>query len=195
MTRFEIHTLESAPEASRPILEATKRGMGRIPNLFGVFAEAPAILEAYTSVSKILETSSAFDATELQTVLLSASYKNECDYCMAAHTAIAGMQKVDQTVVQSLRDGTPLSDPKLEALRRFTQAVVEQRGFVAGDAIEAFLAVGYTNRHVLEVILGVGFKTLSNYVNHIAETPLDRAFQPFAWEKPEGSTAAAGTEA
>ena len=190
MTTFEVHTIESAPEPSKPVLEEAKKSFGSIPNLFGVFAESPAILKAYAELGSTLETSTAFDTTELQVVLLTASFENECDYCMAAHTAIAGMQKVPPDVIRSLRDGTPLDDPQLEALRAFTRAIVEKRGWVSDDDVKAFIDAGYLKRHLLEVILGVGFKTLSNYANHVAETPVDANFQRFAWSSPRATAGA-----
>ena len=109
---------------------------------------------------------------------------------MAAHTAIAGMQKVPPDVIRSLRDGTPLDDPQLEALRAFTRAIVEKRGWVSDDDVKAFIDAGYLKRHLLEVILGVGFKTLSNYANHVAETPVDANFQRFAWSSPRATAGA-----
>ncbi len=184
MTTFQVHTPESAPEPSRALLADAKKAFGRIPNLIGVFAESPALLEAYLKLGQILEQSTAFDATERQVVLLATSFENNCEYCMAAHSAIADHQDVPGSVVQSLRNGTPIENRKLEALRAFTLAVVEKRGWVTGEDVQAFFAVGYTKRHLLEVILGVGFKTLSNFTNHIAETPVDRQFQKFEWSRP-----------
>jgi AhpD family alkylhydroperoxidase len=189
MTTFDVHSTDTAPEASRPHLEKAAAAFGSIPNLFGVFAESPALLEAYLDVGRILEESSSFDATELQVVLLATSFDNGCDYCMAAHSGIAAAHKVPQDVVRSLREGTPIADAKLEALRVFTRAVVQRRGWVPDEEVRAFLDAGYTRRHLLDVILGVGFKTLSNYANHIANTPLDRQFQRLAWSRPDAVAA------
>ncbi len=184
MTALQVHTLESAPEASRPLLSEAQKAFGGIPNLFGVFAESPALLQAYLNLGQILEQSTAFDATERQVVLLTTSFANDCEYCMAAHSAIAGLQKMPADVVQSLRAGTPIADPKLAALQSLTRTIVEKRGWVTEQDVQTFFAAGYTPRHLLEVILGVGFKTLSNFTNHIAETPLDQNFQSFAWTRP-----------
>ena len=184
MTTFQAHTLETAPEGSRETLEAVKKAFGGIPNLFAVFSESPAIASAYFSLGQLFDTASGFDATERQVVLLSTSLENECEYCMAAHTAISKMQEVPDDVVQSLRLGEPIADPKLEALRTFTLAVVRERGRVDPAGVQAFLDAGYTKRAVLDVILGVGIKTLSNYTNHLANTELDANFAPFAWSKP-----------
>ena len=179
---YTPHSIETAPPAAKDILAGAAKAYGFIPNLLGVMAEAPALLKAYTTLSSIFE-DSGLTATERQIVLLSASFENGCDYCMAAHSVIAGMQKVPAAVVGAVRDGTPIDDPKLEALRRFTAAVVSTRGRPSATDTAAFLGAGYSRARVLDVVLGVGLKTLSNYTNHIAETPLDEAFAAAAWSK------------
>jgi AhpD family alkylhydroperoxidase len=139
-------------------------------------------VKAYTTLSRIFDETS-LSATERQIVLLTASYVNGCEYCIAAHSVIAGMQKVPDDVMQAIRAGRPIADKKLEALRRFTAAVVTSRGWPSDSETAALLSVGYERQQVLEVVLGVGMKTLSNYANHIAETPLDQAFASAAWSK------------
>ncbi len=184
MSQFQVHTTDSAPAGARPILDGAQKSMGFVPNLFGVFAESPELLKAYTTIGSLVDATS-FTPTERQIVLLATSFDNECDYCMAAHSTIAGMQNVAEDVVGALRSGDPIADPKLEALRTFTQKVVHQRGRVADVDVQAFVDAGYARKQVLEVVLGVGMKTLSNYTNHLADTPLDDAFQPKAWTAPE----------
>lgn len=179
---YPVHTLETAPEAARDTLAGAKKAYGFVPNLLGVMAAAPALVKAYTTLSRIFDETS-FSPAERQVVLLSVSYENGCEYCVAAHSVIAGMQKVPPDVVDAIRSGNPIANPKLEALRRFTTAVVEMRGWPSQDDANAFLNAGYTKAQVLEVILGVGMKTLSNYTNHVAETPLDDAFAKAAWSK------------
>lgn len=179
---FDVHPIETAPEASREILASTQKAFGFVPNLLGVMAESPALLRAYRTIGEIFEQTS-FTPTERQVVLLTVSYQNDCDYCVAAHSVIAGMQKVPAPVVEALRQGTPLPDAKLEALRRFTAVVVDSRGWPTETDLAAFLSAGYTRAQVLDVVLGVGMKTLSNYTNHIGGTPLDDAFAPDAWSK------------
>lgn len=181
MNNFTIHTIESAPADSQGILKAAEQGMGFVPNMFGVFAESPAILEAYTTLSKLQTAKTAFSETERQVLFLSISAANNCEYCMAAHTAISKGNQVEGKVIDALRDNTTIADLKLEALRTFALAVVEKRGWAGPDALAAFLAAGYTQRHVLEVVLAIAFKTISNYTNHLVATPLDEAFQPVAW--------------
>lgn len=114
---------------------------------------------------------------------------NGCAYCMAAHTTISKMQRLPNDVIEALRKGESIADEKLEALRVFAAKVNTARGFVAPADVEAFLAAGYTKANLLEVILGTSLKVLSNYTNHVANTPLDAAFQDNAWT-PEQSHAA-----
>ena len=110
---------------------------------------------------------------------------NGCTYCMAAHSGIAKAQGVSDEVISALRDGSELADPKLEALRVFAVKINESRGWTGEGDIEALLAAGYTPRTVLEVILGTALKVMSNYTNHIAGTPLDKAFAAVAWTADE----------
>ena len=91
--------------------------------------------------------------------------------------------KVDDAITDALRDETPLPTAKLEALRDFTLSVVRDRGNVNDDAVQAFLDAGFTKRQVLEVILATAQKVMSNYTNHLANTPIDKPFQKFEWHK------------
>lgn len=177
---YTVHSIDSAPAASKETLAAVAKAYGFLPNLMGVMAEAPAALKAYPTLIGLFDQTS-FSPTERQVVLLATSVENGCAYCVAAHTAIAGMQGVPGEVVQAIRAGQPIADPRLEALRRFTLAVVTSRGRLSDADTALFLGAGYTQGQVLEVVLGVAIKTLSNYTNHIAETPLDDAFAGAAW--------------
>ncbi len=179
---YDVHTTQSAPEGAKTTLSAAEKAYGFLPNLLGVMAEAPALVKGYVTLSKIFEETS-FSPAERQVILLTTSYENECGYCMAAHSAIAGMQQVPQGVIQAIRSGKAIADGKLEALRRFTANIVKTRGWPTEAEVNAFHAAGYSKAQVLEVVLGVGLKTLSNYANHVAETPLDAAFKPLAWSK------------
>jgi AhpD family alkylhydroperoxidase len=102
--KFDIHTESSAPEKSQKLLSNSLAAYGAIPNLHGAMAEAPALLKGYQELTTIFSQSS-LTAAEQQVVILATSYENNCDYCVAAHSIIAAMQKVPADVVQSLRDG------------------------------------------------------------------------------------------
>ncbi len=180
MIQFQIHDKNSAPAASRPVLAQTEKVFGFVPNIIGMFAESPAALKGYTGVAGAFA-SSSFSAAEQQTVLLETSRENGCEYCMAAHSTVAGMEGVPEDVIRALRDGSPIDDPRLEALRLFTRKVVEGRGRLPNTDVQSFLDAGFTRAQILEVLLGVTQKTLSNYANHIAGTPLDEAFAESAW--------------
>lgn len=179
---YTVHTIETAAESAKPALVATKEAYGFVPNLLAVMAEAPMLLKAYRALSELFEETS-LSPSERQVVLLTASYENGCEYCVAAHTVVAAMDKVPVDVVSAIRDGKPIADRKLEPIRRFTATVVASRGWPSDAETEAFLNAGYGKQQVLEVVLGVGIKTLSNYTNHIAHTPLDRAFATAAWRR------------
>lgn len=181
MSDFPVLTLDNAPSASKDLLNQTQVNFGFIPNLIAVMATSPAVTEAYLSIAGIFAKSN-LSSTEQQIVLLTVSHYHECCYCMAAHTAIAGMQKVDSDVVQSLRSNQPIADPKLEALRQFTWLLIDKRGWASEDEIQTFLNAGYDQVHVLDILVGVAQKTLSNFTNHLAKTPLDDAFAEVAWE-------------
>ncbi len=180
MTTFPVHSGETAPEGSKPILADTQKSMGFVPNLIRVMAEAPAAAEAYVSLKDIFDRSSLSD-TEQQTVLLSVSFANGCDYCMAAHTTLANMKRVPSVIVDALRAGAPLPDARLDALATLTRSIVETRGWPDEAVTGAFFGAGFGAREYLEVVVGVTMKTLSNYVNHAANTPLDAAFQTAKW--------------
>lgn len=187
MPPFDLHDADSAPGKSPELLRAVGEKYGFTPNLFRILAESPAALEGYLSLSQIFGASS-LTPLEQQTVLLTASFENECDYCMAAHSTVAEMSGAPGEILAALRSGAPLPDPRLEALRRFTAAVVQRRGWVSESDVAAFLEAGFSRGQMLEVILGVALKTLSNYTNHLARTPVDAAFEKHAWTPPEKST-------
>lgn len=179
---FTVHTVESAPEASREILAGVEKSFGFIPNMLATMATSPSLLKAYTVLGQVFDESS-LTAVERQIVLLTVSFENSCEYCMAAHTVIGTMQSVPANVLEAVRNGQPIPDSRLEALRRFAAEVVTSRGLPSEKAMSAFTEAGYGPQQVLEVVLGVGMKTLSNYTNHLAATPLDAKFARAAWSK------------
>ena len=179
---FPIYSINTAPEESKAALVQAKETFGFIPNLEGIFAQAPALLKGSMALWDLFETTS-FSPIEQQVIYLTANYEQECHYCMAAHSGLAKMIGMAANDLQALREGKQLSDPKLQALRQFTQQMIQARGWVDDSEIEKFLAAGYTQRQVLEVILGIAIKIMHNYTNHIAKTPLDKPFQPYIWSK------------
>ncbi|WP_022952504.1 carboxymuconolactone decarboxylase family protein [Leucothrix mucor] len=182
MTTFTIHDLETTPAESKPFLEKSFKAYGMIPGLHGVMASAPGLLEGYQVLHELFANSS-FDAEELTVVWQTINVEHECHYCVPAHTGIAHSMKVDPALTEALRNSEPMPTEKLQALHDTTLAMVRSRGNLTQEEIKAFYAAGYGERQLLEIILGLSQKVMSNYVNHIAETPVDDAFKQFAWAK------------
>ncbi len=181
MSTFQIHTIETAPEAAKEALQAVQKNNGFIPNLIGVLANAPTALETYRTVGAINQRNS-LTPTEREVVQITAAVNNGCGFCVAGHTAISIKQiKMPDDVLQALRNTTPItSDPKLDTLARFTLAVINQRGKVGYELLNEFLAAGYTHQNALDVVLGVSLASLCNYANNLAETPINPELQPYA---------------
>lgn len=184
MTEFPVHNKDSAAKEARQTLEVVERTFGFIPNLLGVMAGSPALAEAYIALSDIFERKSALTAIERQVVLLTVSRFHECRYCMAAHSMTATMAEVPTEVIDALRQDRPLADSKLEALRHLVVDLVESRGWPARQVLQDFYDAGYRPEQVLDVLVGVGQKTLSNYTNHLAGTPVDSAMEAHTWSPP-----------
>jgi len=188
MTEFAIHTEGSAPDEAKPLLQASKKAYGMIPNLHGVFAESPQILEAYQTLQTLFSNSS-LSTTERHVVWLTINVYHRCHYCVPAHTFLALRDKVPEDVVDAIREERPIADTRLEALRQFALTLTVQRGEVDADQVEAFLKAGFTKRNIFDVLLGLSHKVLSNYANHLAQTPVDGPFAKFAWRKPDDAEA------
>lgn len=181
MSKFQIHTIESAPEAAKDALKTVKQSNGFIPNLIGVLANAPTALETYRTVRAINQRNS-LTPTEREVVQITAAVTNGCDFCVAGHTAVS-IKKINMPddVLQALRKTTPIeSDVKLDTLARFTLAVINTKGKVDEQILNDFLAAGYTTQNALDVVLGVSLASLCNYANNLAQTPINPELQPYA---------------
>lgn len=167
MNLFTKHDATTAPAEAAAVLSVAKERYGFVPNLAAYVAESPLVLAA------VLKLSEQFDRTTLSTqeqqlVLLTVSALNGCSYCRTAHTALGKMANISNETLRAIIAFEPLNDPRLEALRRFTQALVEEKGWLNEQAIEDFLAAGFSKAQVFEVVLGVALKTITNYSNHLA---------------------------
>jgi AhpD family alkylhydroperoxidase len=183
MAQFKFHDPASAPAASKPLLEGAIRQLGFLPALYAGLAESPTALKLYLDTSQAFAGSS-LSPVEQQVVLLAVSVANGCEFCVAAHSFIArNMLKVPSPVVDGLRAAGRLADPRLQALSHFTRRVVAERGWVPDTAVDEFLAAGFTRAQVLDVVVGVSHKTLSNYANHLLKTPTNAEFAAETWTK------------
>jgi len=183
MTTFTIHNVTTAPDESKVLLKEAQSRIGTIPNLYGVLAEAPIAVEAYDVLGGMLKKAS-FTPTERHVVWFTINSYHDCHYCMAAHTLLAKGEKVPEDVIETARAVGSYEDEKLEALRVFTLNMVENRGWTSPENLDTFLNAGFTKQNVLEIIVVIAHKVLSNYTNHIVNTPVDDIFGQFKWAKP-----------
>ncbi|HEX9466413.1 MAG TPA: carboxymuconolactone decarboxylase family protein [Alphaproteobacteria bacterium] len=180
---FTLHDTSTAPAGSPEILNSVQQAWKFVPNLHRILAESPAALEAYTALWNIAEKTS-FTPQERNVAYLAIIYENECTYCMAGHTNLSRMAKVEPAAITAVREGRPIPDAKLEALRQFAAKVTRQRGAVSEADVAAFKAAGYDNRAMLDVLVLAATKLISNYTNHLAQTPLDGFMKGAEWTPP-----------
>lgn len=178
--------LETAAPREKGVLEQAKRASGGIPNMYAYMGNSPGLLETYLAGYASFREESGFTPVEQEVVFLTISRLNACEYCMAAHSAIAsGPSHVEHDVIEAIRNADPVPDDKLQALAEFVTAMFQTRGRPADADVEQFLTAGYSERQMLEVVLALAVKTLSNYVNHLADTPVDRMFSRWEWQADE----------
>ena len=176
--KFELYKKDNAPEESKPLLEDSLKAFGFVPNLHGVMAEVPGLLSTYKDLHNKFQATS-FDAEELTVVWQTINVEHDCHYCVPAHTCIAHMMKVDAAIIDALENKSELPTNKLQKLHETTLALVRNRGRLSQSEQTAFFEAGYEKRNLLEIILGISQKVMSNYVNHLAETPVDEPFLQF----------------
>jgi alkylhydroperoxidase family enzyme len=185
MSNFTLHTKESAPAEAKALLDKSQSAFGMIPNLHAVMAQSPQLLDGYQVLHGLAQ-KTAFNAEELTVVWQSINVEHACHYCVPAHTGIAHAMKVSEDVIENVRNETPFANAKLNVLRDTTLEILRERGHLSSAQKDAFFAAGYSNQHLLDIVLILSQKVMSNYVNHLADTPVDEPFQAFAWERSAG---------
>lgn len=174
------HSEAGAVAAGR--LRDAQAKLGFVPNMYGVMANSPGLLDTYVHGYERFRALSGFTPAEQEVVLLAVSRKNGCTYCVAAHSFLADrMSGVPEAVTNAIRDGQPIPDARLAALHDFTCTMVAKRGLPDKSEVDAFLAAGYSERQILEIVLAIAVKTLSNYANHLFQTPVDEVFACRVW--------------
>ncbi|KAB1110042.1 carboxymuconolactone decarboxylase family protein [Micromonospora aurantiaca] len=181
MSRFTAYEPDTAPAAARPVMAGVRRSLGHLPAAVSLMAGSPELLKGF------LAANAAFEATDLdpvarEVVVLTVATRNGCHLCVAMHTATLVRHGAAPELIEALRTGTTLPDPRLEALRRFTVAVLDHRGAVPDADLDALLAAGWQARHALDVVLGVGTYTISTFANRLTEAPLDEPLAAYAWQ-------------
>ena len=172
-------TMESAPDGAKAGLAIARKRRGFISNLMATMGNSPPLLNGYVALTAAWEKVS-LTARERELVLLAASVENKCLYCIAAHATRLADMRTDAGLVGAVRRRTPLADPRLDALVVLTRELVNGRGFVSEQAKERFIAAGYDEIVLMEILLGVALKTISNYFDHLNPVSIDAAFQEHA---------------
>lgn len=179
---FKMITLENANAKAKPILAKAAKRIGKLPNIYGMMANSPSLLEAYTSSDSAFRSESLFSSAEKEIIYLTISKENACHYCVAVHSSMADtMSAVPPLVTEAIRNGTKVPDEKYAVLNKFTRSMVVTRGQPSDQDVEQFISAGYSELHVLDIILAIAIKTISNYSNHLFQTPLDKIFQAREW--------------
>ncbi len=167
--------MEIDQDKAKPLLEKASKKFGFVPNVLKEMSKSPAALETYMTGYDAISKGSLTEA-ERQIVMFTVSHFNKCDYCRAAHKTVAQMNGVEaETIHGILNNIDPPSDRDL-ALVRVTQGILEKRGFLSEKELGEMEASGIDRNQIYEIIAIIGIKTITNYVNHIAKTPIDPQF-------------------
>jgi uncharacterized peroxidase-related enzyme len=173
MSRIAIPaTIEAAPAAAQPMLQAVKKQLGVVPNLFRLVANSPAALEGYLGLSGALAKGELPAATR-ERIALAVAEINGCDYCLSAHTYLGrNLARLDEAEMAANRRGAS-NDIKADAAVRFAAKLVKLRGHVSNEDFAAVKGAGYSDAQVIEIVQHVALSTWTNYINSVAETEID----------------------
>ncbi|TGD72534.1 carboxymuconolactone decarboxylase family protein [Mangrovimicrobium sediminis] len=165
-------TIEQAPEAAQPILQGVQAALGSVPNMFRLVGNSPETLKGYLSLSSALDEGSLSPATR-ERIALAVAELNGCDYCLAAHTYLAtNVARLTETEILTNRHGSS-GDNRAAVAVEFAANLVQQRGAVQREDVQAVLDAGYSAAEVLEIIGHVALSTLTNYINSALATAVD----------------------
>ncbi len=167
MTSYPIHSLDSAPEASRPALEGLQKVFGFIPDVAGVMASSPTLLKGFAAAFANFH-SGTFTEGQIQTLLLTNAVTNRAGWAVALHSALALKQGLHPADIEAMREGRAPKDPQLAALSALTRAFIETRGHVGDAEVAPFLAAGFRPDQVLEIIAGIAASAMTNYTASLA---------------------------
>jgi uncharacterized peroxidase-related enzyme len=167
---FTVPTRTEVSPANQAIFDNLKSGLGFVPNLYAYYAKNETALGDYLALQN---RKSTLKAKEREVVNLVTSQVNDCRYCQAAHTALGKMNGFTEAQILELRGGSASFDSKLDALVRFTKSVVENRGRATTQAKDAFFAVGYTEANLIDVVIVIGDKIISNYIHNLTGFAID----------------------
>jgi uncharacterized peroxidase-related enzyme len=170
MTAFSVPTRDDVTPDNQAIFDNLKKALGFVPNLYATFAHSPTALGTYLALQNA---QSSLKPKEREVINLVVSQVNDCEYCLAAHTALGKMVGFTEAQILEIRRGRASFDPKLDGLARFVREVAEKRGRVSAAATDAFLAAGWSQANLVDAIMVVGDKSISNYLHGATKVPVD----------------------
>lgn len=170
MATFNVPTREQVSSKNQEIFDNLQKGLGFVPNLFATFAHSE---NALSNVMTLSNAPTSLKAKEKEVVNLAVSQVNECQYCLSAHTAVAGMNGFSQDEILSLRAGRAPFDAKLDALAKLSRNLTENRGSASEEVIANFFDAGWTKENLVDTIVLVGDKTITNYLHKTTQVPVD----------------------
>lgn len=170
MSIFKVPNKNEVSNKNREILENVDEKLGFIPNLYSTYAYSENALKNYLDFNS---SKTSLNNKEKEVVNLVVSQVNECLYCLSAHTAMAKDNGFTEGQILEIRSGNAPFDSKLNALVNFTKEAVEKRGKVSENTISNFLEAGYTKENLIDTMLLIGDKTISNYVHNAIDFPID----------------------
>lgn len=180
MLNYQIHSIETAPKESKPLLKLFTHAVGFVPNLAGVVANSPVLANSLLGLFQNVHGGS-FTEAEVQVLLLTNAVTNSSSWPVAFHTALGLKQGLDPADVQAIREGQLPKQKRYAALSGLAKKLIEKRGQLTDVDLKAFLEAGFEKEHVLEVVAVIAASTITNYVGKIANPPLEAFLQEHAW--------------
>jgi uncharacterized peroxidase-related enzyme len=167
---FSVPAKADVSTTNQAIFDSLHKMVGFVPNLYAYFAKNETALGDYLALQN---RKSTLRAKERELINLVTSQVNGCRYCQSAHTVFGKMNGFTEEQVLEIRKGSASFDSKLDALAKFTLSVVENRGRATEESKEAFFAAGYTEANLIDVVIVVGDKTISNYIHNLTHLEID----------------------
>lgn len=170
MTQFNVPTRNEVNANNQAIFDQLEKGLGFVPNLYAYFAKNETALGDYLALQN---RKSTLRAKEREIINLVVSQFNGCRYCQSAHTVLGQMNGFSEDQILEIRKGNATFDAKLDALAKFTLLVTENKGQVSDEAKSKFFAAGYSEANMIDVVVIIGDKIISNYIHNLAEFAID----------------------
>jgi alkylhydroperoxidase family enzyme len=183
MSSYTVHTIESAPAQSTPVLRQLQQAFGLIPNLAAQMAASPVLINGFIGLFERVHASSLTEP-QIQTLLLTNAVANASEWPVAFHSALALKEGVHPDDVDAIRHGVLPSDARLAALSLLARTLIEKRGRLGKSDESRFLDAGFRAEQILEVIAVVAASTITNYTSSVTRPPLEAQFEEFTWYAP-----------